>query len=123
MIDIPVVQDPNAPTWTPPQVKTVRRRTRRVMIGDIPVGDGSPITVQTMTKTRTSDVQATLRQVEEAAEAGCDIVRITVNDKEAAAAMAEIVKGSPIPVVADIHFNHVFALDSIRAGVAKVRRQ
>jgi (E)-4-hydroxy-3-methylbut-2-enyl-diphosphate synthase len=121
MIDIPVIQDPNAPVWMPPQVKTIRRRTRRVMIGDIPVGGDAPISVQTMTKTKTSDVQATLRQIEQAAEAGCDIVRVTVNDKEAAAAMAGIVKGSPIPVVADIHFNHIFALDSIKAGVAKVR--
>ncbi|MDT8322512.1 MAG: flavodoxin-dependent (E)-4-hydroxy-3-methylbut-2-enyl-diphosphate synthase [Bacteroidota bacterium] len=121
MIDIPVIQDPNAPTWQSPQVKTVRRKTRKVWIGDIPVGGDAPISVQTMTKTKTSDVEGTLAQVRQAADEGCDIVRITVNDKKAAAAMADIVKGSPIPVVADIHFNHVFALESIKAGVAKVR--
>lgn len=121
MIDIPVIQDPNAPVWQPPQVKTVRRKTRKVWIGDIPVGGDAPVSVQTMTKTKTSDVEGTLAQVRRAADEGCDIVRITVNDKKAAAAMADIVKGSPIPVVADIHFNHVFALESIKAGVAKVR--
>jgi len=104
-----------------PMVKPPRRNTRRVMVGSIPVGGGSPVSVQTMTKTKTSDVEATLAQIREAAEAGCDIVRVTVNDKNAAAAITDIVAGSPIPVVSDIHFNHVFALKSIEAGVAKVR--
>jgi (E)-4-hydroxy-3-methylbut-2-enyl-diphosphate synthase len=121
MIEIPVIQDPAAPVWQPPQVKRIRRRSRKVWVGDIPIGGDAPISVQTMTKTKTSDVAATLRQIAEAAEAGCDIVRVTVNDKEAAAAMHDIVKGSTLPIVADIHFNHVFALEAIRAGVAKVR--
>lgn len=108
-------------SWPPPPVRPGRRQTRRVMIGGIPVGGDAPISVQTMTKTKTSDVEATLAQVRQAAEAGCDIIRITVNDKAAAEAMPAIVAGSPIPVVADIHFNHVFALASIDAGVAKVR--
>jgi (E)-4-hydroxy-3-methylbut-2-enyl-diphosphate synthase len=99
----------------------VRRKTRQVNIGGILVGGNAPISVQTMTKTKTSDVEATVTQIRQAADAGCDIVRVTVNDKEAADAMAEIVKQSPIPVVADIHFNHIFALKSIEANVAKVR--
>ena len=99
----------------------VRRATRQVMIGRVRVGGGAPISVQTMTKSRTGDVEATIRQIEAAAAAGCDIVRVTVNDREAADAMKEIVRRSPIPVVADIHFNHVFALKAIDAGVAKVR--
>jgi (E)-4-hydroxy-3-methylbut-2-enyl-diphosphate synthase len=99
----------------------VRRQTRRVMIGGIAVGGGAPISVQTMTKTKTSDIAATVAQIIGAAEAGCDIVRVTVNDKEAAYAMDEIVRQSPIPVVADIHFNHIFALKAIEANVAKVR--
>jgi (E)-4-hydroxy-3-methylbut-2-enyl-diphosphate synthase len=74
-----------------------------------------------MTKTKTGDVKATVAQIVQAAEAGCDIVRVTVNDKEAAEAIKEIVRQSPIPVVADIHFNHVFALKSVEANVAKVR--
>jgi (E)-4-hydroxy-3-methylbut-2-enyl-diphosphate synthase len=91
------------------------------MVGGIPIGGGAPVSVQTMTKTRTGDAGATIRQIHEVEEAGCDIVRVTVNDKEAAEAMAEIVKNVRIPVVADIHFNHVFALRAIEAGVAKVR--
>ena len=121
MIEIPVLQNLNAPVWRAPAVKTVRRQTRKVWVRDIPVGGDAPISVQTMTKTKTHDIKGTLRQIDEAAEAGCDIVRITVNDKEAASAMAELVQGSKLPVVADIHFNHVFALESIKAGVAKVR--
>ena len=99
----------------------LRRMTRQVNIGGVRVGGGAPISVQTMTKTKTGDVKATVAQIVQAAEAGCDIVRVTVNDKEAAGAIKEIVRQSPIPVVADIHFNHVFALKSIEANVAKVR--
>ncbi|HTX17484.1 MAG TPA: flavodoxin-dependent (E)-4-hydroxy-3-methylbut-2-enyl-diphosphate synthase [Bacteroidota bacterium] len=99
----------------------VRRKTRQVNIGGVRVGGGAPISVQTMTKTKTDDVAATVAQIVAAADAGCDIVRVTVNDKEAADAMAAIVKQSPVPIVADIHFNHVFALKAIAAGVAKVR--
>jgi (E)-4-hydroxy-3-methylbut-2-enyl-diphosphate synthase len=99
----------------------VRRKTRQVTVGGIRVGGGAPISVQTMTKTKTSDVDATVAQINQAAEAGCDIVRVTVNDREAADAIAEIVRRSPLPVVADIHFNHVFALKAVEANVAKVR--
>lgn len=99
----------------------VRRKTRQVNIGGILVGGNAPISVQTMTKTKTSDVAATLAQIKQAADSGCDIIRVTVNDKEAAEAIREIVTQSPIPVVADIHFNHIFALKAVAAGVAKVR--
>jgi len=85
------------------------------------VGGGAPISVQTMTKCRTGDVEAPLPRYRRRPARGCDIVRVTVNDREAADAMKEIVRRSSIPVVADIHFNHVFALKSIEAGVAKVR--
>ncbi|MFZ1730361.1 MAG: flavodoxin-dependent (E)-4-hydroxy-3-methylbut-2-enyl-diphosphate synthase [Bacteroidota bacterium] len=121
MIEIPVIQDPNAPVWQPPQVKSIRRKTRKVWVGDIPIGGDAPVSVQTMTKTKTSDVEGTVEQIRKSADEGCDIVRITVNDKQAAAAMAEIVRKSPLPIVADIHFNHIFALEAIKAGVAKVR--
>ncbi len=99
----------------------VRRKTRQVMVGGIKIGGDAPISVQTMTKTKTDDIAGTVGQVRAAAEAGCDIVRVTVNDKEAAEAMKEIVRQAPVPIVADIHFNHVFALKAIEAGVAKVR--
>jgi (E)-4-hydroxy-3-methylbut-2-enyl-diphosphate synthase len=99
----------------------VRRRTRQVTIGGVRVGGGAPISVQTMTKTRTGDIAGTVAQIVQAADAGCDIVRVTINDREAADAIAEIVRQSPIPVVADIHFNHIFALKAIEGNVAKVR--
>ena len=120
--DTPVAAPVAAPQGAHPSYKVgVRRRTRQVSIGGIKVGGGAPISVQTMTKSKTSDIAATVAQIVASAEAGCDIVRVTVNDREAADAMAEIVRQSPIPVVADIHFNHIFALKALEAGVAKVR--
>jgi (E)-4-hydroxy-3-methylbut-2-enyl-diphosphate synthase len=117
---LPVIQP--SPEPSPVNYKiAVRRKTRQVSIGGIKVGGGAPISVQTMTKTKTDDIAGTVAQITAAAEAGCDIVRVTVNDKEAADAMTEIVCQSPVPIVADIHFNHVFALKAIEAGVAKVR--
>jgi len=98
-----------------------RRKTRQVMVGNIAVGGGAPISVQSMTKTKTGDAKATLEQIRRVEEAGCDIIRVTVNDWEAAEAMKEIVAGAKIPVVADIHFNHIFAIKALEAGVAKVR--
>ena len=103
-------------------VKPFRRRlSRQVMVGSVPVGGNAPISVQTMTKTKTGDVAATVAQVNRCEEAGVDIVRITINDWDAAEAIGEIVKQTRIPIVSDIHFNHVFALRAIEAGVAKVR--
>ncbi len=99
----------------------VRRKTRQVSVGGVRIGGDAPISVQTMTKTKTDDIAGTVAQVRAAAEAGVDIVRVTVNDKEAAEAIGEIVRQSPVPIVADIHFNHVFALKAIEARVAKVR--
>lgn len=101
--------------------KTARRKSRQVMVGSVPVGGGAPVTVQTMTKTKTSDIDGTLAQIGRAVEAGVDIVRVTVNNKEAGEAIGEIVKQSPVPIVADIHFNYALALKSVEAGVAKVR--
>jgi (E)-4-hydroxy-3-methylbut-2-enyl-diphosphate synthase len=122
-MELPVLN--NLPSYTEQKHPTykvgVRRKTRQVNLGGILVGGNAPISVQTMTKTKTSDIAATVEQIRQAADAGCDIVRVTVNDKEAADAIAEIVRQSPIPVVADIHFNHVFALKAIEGNVAKVR--
>jgi (E)-4-hydroxy-3-methylbut-2-enyl-diphosphate synthase len=98
-----------------------RRQTRLVNVGGVKIGGSAPISVQTMTKTKTADVAGTVAQIRRAADAGCDIVRVTVNDREAADAIADIVRQSPLPVVADIHFNHVFALKAIAGRVAKVR--
>lgn len=99
----------------------IRRQTRVVSVGNVKIGYGYPISVQTMTKTKTDDVDGTVRQIEQSYEAGVDIVRVTVNDKEAAEAIKHIVERSPVPIVADIHFNHIFALKAIDGGIAKVR--
>lgn len=98
-----------------------RRKTRQVMVGSVPVGGGAPVAVQSMNNTDTRDVEATLRQIGDLTAAGCDITRVAVLDQEAAAALGEICRRSPIPVVADIHFDYRLALESIRQGAAKIR--
>jgi (E)-4-hydroxy-3-methylbut-2-enyl-diphosphate synthase len=98
-----------------------RRKTRRVMVGDVPVGDGAPITVQSMTVTKTADVEGTLQQIYALAGAGCDIVRCTCNEAEAAEGLAHIVPRSPVPIVADIHHNYRMALAALEAGVHCLR--
>jgi (E)-4-hydroxy-3-methylbut-2-enyl-diphosphate synthase len=98
-----------------------RRASRRVNIGSVPIGDGAPIAVQSMTTTKTANVDATLAQVYALAGAGADIVRITCNDVDAATGLAEIVPRSPVPIVADIHFQYRLALAALEAGVAGLR--
>ncbi len=98
-----------------------RRPTRTINVGNIPIGGGNPISIQTMTTTLTHDIDATLAQVERCAEAGAQIVRVAVPDEKDAKALSQIVKRSPVPIVSDIHFNYRFALDAVDAGVAKVR--
>ncbi len=105
----------------PQSVQYPRRMSRKVMVGNIPVGGGSPVSVQTMTKTKTADVKATVEQINRCVEAGADIVRVTVNNKDACDAIGEIVKQVNVPIVSDIHFNYTYALRAIEAGVAKVR--
>ena len=95
--------------------------TKQINVGNVKIGGGAPISVQSMTNTDTKDVLATLSQIERLHKAGCDIIRVTVPDKEAAETMKEICTKSPIPVVADIHFDYKLALASIDAGVSKVR--
>ena len=80
-----------------------RKDTRQILVGDVPVGGNAPITVQSMTTTKTSDVDATLQQIYSLAAAGADIVRCTCNDFEAAEGLAQIVPRSPVPIVADVH--------------------
>jgi (E)-4-hydroxy-3-methylbut-2-enyl-diphosphate synthase len=98
-----------------------RRKTRPVWVGDVQIGGDAPIVVQSMTTTDTRDPEATLRQIHELADVGCEIVRVAVPDRIAAAALADIVPRSPIPVVADIHFEHTLALKALEAGVHKLR--
>jgi (E)-4-hydroxy-3-methylbut-2-enyl-diphosphate synthase len=98
-----------------------RRQTRQVMVGDVPVGGGAPITVQSMTITKTADVEGTLQQIYALAAAGADIVRCTCNEIEAAEGLAQIVPRSPVPLVADIHHQYKMALAALDAGVHCLR--
>ena len=98
-----------------------RRKSRQIMVGNVPVGGDAPIAVQTMTNTDSSDVKATLAQVLAAAEAGADIVRISVPDQAASRALHEIVAESPVPIVADIHFHYQRAIEAAEAGAACLR--
>ena len=98
-----------------------RRFSRPVNIGGVVVGGGASIVVQSMTKTDTRDVHATRRQIRELAEAGCRLVRLAVPDREAALALAEIKKKSPLPIIADIHFDYRLAVLSLEAGADALR--
>ncbi|MBX7071188.1 MAG: flavodoxin-dependent (E)-4-hydroxy-3-methylbut-2-enyl-diphosphate synthase [Microthrixaceae bacterium] len=98
-----------------------RRQTRQVMVGDVPVGGGAPVSVQSMTTTKTADVDGTLQQIYALAAAGCDIVRCTCNEQAAAEGLARIVPRSPVPIVADIHHQYRMALAALDAGVACLR--
>ncbi len=98
-----------------------RRETRQIMVGDVPVGGGAPISVQSMTITKTADVDGTLAQIYALAAAGCDIVRCTCNEPEAAEGLARIIPRSPVPIVADIHHQYKRALEALEAGVHCLR--
>jgi (E)-4-hydroxy-3-methylbut-2-enyl-diphosphate synthase len=102
-------------------VAAPRRSTRQIMVGNVPVGGGAPISVQSMTTTKTADVEGTLSQIYALAAAGADIVRCTCNEPEAAEGLARIVPRSPVPLVADIHFHVEMALAAMEAGVACIR--
>src|SRR6202142_2488608 len=100
---------------------TPRRPTRRITLGGVPIGDGAPVSVQSMTTTKTADVDGTLAQIYALAAAGADIVRCTCNDEGAAVGLARIVPRSPVPIIADIHFHHEMALGALEAGVHGLR--
>src|SRR3954471_8357196 len=94
---------------------------RSVNVGGVQIGGGAPVVVQTMTKTETANLQATMDQIRRVAEAGADIVRCAVPREKDVEALKTIVRESPIPVIADIHFNHTLALKSIEAGAHCIR--
>ncbi|HPE25849.1 MAG TPA: flavodoxin-dependent (E)-4-hydroxy-3-methylbut-2-enyl-diphosphate synthase [Albidovulum sp.] len=98
-----------------------RRKSRQIMVGKVAVGGDAPISVQTMTNTITSDVKATLEQVQRAAVAGADIVRVSTPDEASTRALREIVAESPVPIVADIHFHYRRAIEAAEAGAACLR--
>lgn len=95
--------------------------TRQVKVKNILIGGGAPIPVQSMLNVPTSDVSASLRQIRKLEKAGCDLVRLTVNDKAAANALPDIIAKSPVPLIADIHFDYRLALAALEAGIAKLR--
>ena len=98
-----------------------RRQTKQITVGKVPVGGGAPITVQSMTATKSADVEGTLQQIYALAAAGCDIVRCTCNEQEAAEGLAQIVPRSPLPIIADIHHQYKMALAAMEAGVHGLR--
>ena len=98
-----------------------RRKSIGFNIGNVAVGAGAPVSVQSMCNTDTRDVKATLRQIDELTEAGCELIRLAVLDMDAAEALREIVKKSPIPVISDIHFDYRLAIQSINSGVSALR--
>jgi (E)-4-hydroxy-3-methylbut-2-enyl-diphosphate synthase len=98
-----------------------RRQTRQIHVGPVAVGGGAPVSVQSMTTTKTADVEGTLQQIYALAAAGCDIVRCTCNELEAAEGLARIVPRSPVPIIADIHHQYRMALAAMEAGVQGLR--
>src|ERR1044071_4439775 len=89
---------------------------RQIFVGKVPIGGGAPVAVQTMTKTETANLAATMEQIRKVADAGADIVRCAVPREQDAEALKTIVRESPIPIIADIHFNHTLAIKAIEAG-------
>ncbi len=98
-----------------------RRKSRQINVGSVPIGGDAPIAVQTMTNTLTTDTKSTIKQVVAAADAGADIVRVSVPDIESSKALKEIVKESPVPIVADIHFHYKRGIEAAEAGAACLR--
>ena len=99
----------------------MRRETKTIIVGDVKIGSGNPISVQTMTKTDTRDIKSTVNQIKSVEAEGCQIVRCAVPDMDAAKALKEIVKNTNIPIVADIHFDYRLALEAIKSGIHCLR--
>ena len=94
---------------------------RQIFVGDVPVGGGAPVAVQTMTKTETANLAATMEQIRKVADAGADIVRVAVPERKDTEALKEILKQVKVPIVADVHFHFQRALEAVEAGVHKIR--
>ena len=103
------------------QLAAPRRPTKQIHVGSVAIGGGAPVSVQSMTTTKTADVEGTLSQIYALASAGADIVRCTCNEEEAAEGLAHIVPRAPVPIVADVHFHHEMALAALDAGVQGLR--
>ena len=98
-----------------------RRKSRQIMLGNIAIGGDAPISVQTMTNTDTKDVKATVKQITAAADAGADLVRVSVPDEASSKALKAIIQNSPVPIIADIHFHYKRGIESAEAGASCLR--
>ena len=99
----------------------MRKITKQIRVGDVLIGGGAPVSIQSMLNTKTTDAAACLEQIRALAAAGCEIVRLAVPDMEAAKTFGEIAKASPLPLVADIHFDYRLAIAAAEGGAAKIR--
>lgn len=99
----------------------LRKQTRRVVVGGVPIGGGAPVSIQSMTSTYTYDIDATVKQIRQLAEAGCDLVRVAVPERKDTEALPAILDQSPVPIIADVHFHFERALEAVKAGVHKIR--
>ena len=106
---------------TRPYRDIIAKKTRQIMVGSVPVGGDAPISVQTMTNTLTTDEKSTIEQIQECAAAGADLIRVSCPDIESTASLRSIVKASPIPIIADIHFHYKRAIEAAEAGAACLR--
>ena len=98
-----------------------RKKTKRIYVGDVAIGDGAPLSIQSMTKTITSDRKSTIHQIHRLEQAGCDIVRVSVPDEESLKALPWIKRNTDIPIIADIHFDYRLAIGSIENGADGIR--
>ncbi len=98
-----------------------RRKTKEISIGNVKIGNNNPISVQSMCNTDTRDIESTLKQIKELSDAGCELIRLAVLNKDAAQAVKELVKKSPVPLIADIHFDYRLAIECINNGIAALR--
>lgn len=114
-------ETPDCPKPVSARISFKRRKTRQIKIGDVAIGGGAPIVVQSMTKTDTKDKKATISQIKKLEKAGCEIVRLAIPDKESVEALGEIRKHTSIPVVADIHFDYRLAIASLEKGIDGLR--
>ncbi|MBO7090347.1 MAG: flavodoxin-dependent (E)-4-hydroxy-3-methylbut-2-enyl-diphosphate synthase, partial [Victivallales bacterium] len=97
------------------------RKTRQIMLGRVPIGGGAPVSIQTMTNTHLDDLEGTLAQIDRVSRLGCDIIRVAVPTAASLENFGEVCRHSPLPVVADIHFDHMLALGALERGAAGVR--
>ena len=104
-----------------PYRKIIRKKTKKIKVGNISVGGDSPISVQSMTNTLTTDTKATIKQIDKLQEAGADIVRVSCPDEDSTKALKNIVKETNIPIIADIHFHYKRAIESAKSGASCLR--